>query len=848
MKVNRSINHIISSRIFRRIFVFTILAIYLPESVTSWKNIQKFVGLDEESCVRSCASATQCSRWSFYPSVEIADSGGILQNLCFLESKLMIEMEKHLPTVIESEKSAHKISGLKSIGPERGFVGVQKLLAGPVAFDSTTLLNFPQNFVRGCSYTISLWVWMWKPNRLRNNRLNHRREESIIFSAKHVDSNFVGPEYDALLPAIIYNVRSKPGKFFFSGSRDENGDFSGFSPPFDIRYHEWMHIALTATNDEIGAYFNGKHYQASRLVPSKKGQQKCPYHSYNSGDTGTQAGYYNNDTIKIIKDSTAFNTVLEVVGGQDFSSDSGMIQDLTVLRGLALSEAHIQDMMNVRRPTVPPTLKKLMKLYGVYSLEDYSVLDWENNYYRMVEWGVCPTQVCGYICFEEKFLLGLNGVNRYHNSETSGGEGDSNPYYFDKLLDDLYTDPYQQGPQGVSPNKGAGLGGKPPRFGDQNNGEKFSDSASGGHDEGYDNYYDYYDEAGNLKPLTPEQKELLESYGYDTSDDYIGGYNDAQFDGNGVGYGGRDGFGDGAGDRDGVGYGGRDEVGDGVGYGDDYDDILRRDFAALRPLPRDANNRKHTKNNKISNSKLKLKSNPTSKVAQSDQARKVIEDMENLDKLETDSTDHVTKVQKSGRIKIDRNENMISEKRNSTGNLTQVPPAIVLPRRRSFRKMTKISKTRDFQGKKTALAERDPGSFSERFGFLDWLTPGVIMNYLSNAYKDFHNEQKEGTSDTDSDSDVAADRKKNEKDIDIEKDLMDKLNLLDVEEESYLLHHPVGRVQALYDAAMIWLNGRHEQFTEDLSSDALIRESEGFWTRYRERAVERATSALTLGT
>jgi hypothetical protein len=124
MKVNHSINDIRSSRDFRKILLFAILAIYLPESVTSWKNIQKLVGLNEESCVRSCASATQCSRWSFYPSVQIANSGGTLQNLCFLESRLMIEMEKHLPTFSDSEKSAHKICGLKGIGAARGFVGI----------------------------------------------------------------------------------------------------------------------------------------------------------------------------------------------------------------------------------------------------------------------------------------------------------------------------------------------------------------------------------------------------------------------------------------------------------------------------------------------------------------------------------------------------------------------------------------------------------------------------------------------------------------------------------------------------------------------------------------------------
>ena len=160
--------------------------------------------------------------------------------------------------------------------------------------------------------------------------------------------------------------------------------------------------------------------------------------------------------------------------------------------------------------------------------------------------------------------------------------------------------------------------------------------------------------------------------------------------------------------------------------------------------------------------------------------------------------------------------------------------------------MTKINKNRDFSSQKSPFAERDPGSFSDRFHFMDWVTPAAVMNFLGNSYNSFLNSQKEKTAG--SDESPGTDEKMNKEDIEIDKEMIKKLNLLDAEEEMYLLHHPVGRVQALYDAAMIWLNGRHEQFAADLSSDALSSESEVFWIQYRDRAVERATSALTLGT
>lgn len=810
MKVKHSLKHMICPRAFRVILFFVILAAYLPESVTSWRNIRKLVDLSEESCERSCASAIQCSRWSFYPTGQIDDSGRRLENFCFLESRLMIEMEKKLPAIVDSEKSTYKISGLKSLGAARGFVGIQNLLTGPVAFDSTTLLNFPQNFVRGCSYTISLWVWMWKPNRIQNNIANQKREERIIFSAKHVDSNFVSPEYDTLLPAIIYNVRSKPGKFFFCAGRDENGDYSGFSPPFDIRYHEWMHIALTTTNDDTSAYLNGKYYSVSRSIPPKKTQQKCPYYSYTKGDLSDEGGTFSNESIKIVKDSTAFNTVLEVAGGQGFPSDSGMIQDLTVVRGLALSEGHIQELMNLRKPSIPPTLRKLMRLYGLYSLENYCVLDWEDNYYRMVEWGVCPTQVCGPVCFEEKFLLGLTDGNVRHNRRNALREGDRVPHYFDQLLDDLYMDDYEEGAQDSSSYPGIGLG-ESHHFGQQSDGGEFSDGGLGGYDEGYDNYDSYYDEAGNLKPLTAEQKELLASYGYDTSDDYYGGYGDG--------------------------------LADGAGYGiDDYNDgPFRGDFAAIRPPSKDKKAGKRNKN-MVTNTKMNTKTKPM----HNEQSRKAphMEGSHDGSSSNTFAGPKI-KVQKSGRIKTVKDD-LISENKNKPENLTQIPPAIVLPRRRSFRKMTKINKNRDFSSQKSPFAERDPGSFSDRFHFMDWVTPAAVMNFLGNSYNSFLNSQKEKTAG--SDESPGTDEKMNKEDIEIDKEMIKKLNLLDAEEEMYLLHHPVGRVQALYDAAMIWLNGRHEQFAADLSSDALSSESEVFWIQYRDRAVERATSALTLGT
>ena len=59
------------------------------------------------------------------------------------------------------------------------------------------------------------------------------------------------------------------------------------------------------------------------------------------------------------------------------------------------------------------------------------------------------------------------------------------------------------------------------------------------------------------------------------------------------------------------------------------------------------------------------------------------------------------------------------------------------------------------------------------------------------------------------------------------------------------IRHVPGKVQALYDAAMIWLNGRHTSFKDDVTLLTSLKEESS--VEYRERAIERATSALTLG-
>ena len=795
-----------------KILVTIILIANAPDSVLSWSNVKKLTVSNEASCITACTDDHQCSKWSYYPTSEIVPLDGSIDSLCFLESKQAADPQKSLPPYSSPSGTPDKTTGLKRLSGNRGFIGVQNLLAGPLEFDSTTVLNFPQHFVRGCSYTILVWVWMWRP-RLVNSRIGQNRKESIIFSARGLDHDHSSPEYESWLPSVIYNVPSKPGKLFFSANRDEYGDYSGFSPAYDIRYHEWTHITMTITDDRVGAYINGKFISSSRATTSKnRNSGKCPYSIDDSTDKIRDNIEDTKNSSKNQRNKLSPNSIMDVIGRYDRLSDPGMMQDLTVVRGLAISEVHIQELMNAGKPSIPPTMKKLMKLYDIYTLEGYSELKWFDNYYRMMEWGLCPTQVCGPICLTDRFLLGLSGVNSSRDSDNNK----TNYEDFDDLVEDFYQSEYENQNENESGNE---LN----RFDSTDDNQNFNsnlkkdflldgDGDSMGGEDDFMGYDDYYDENGLLKPLTLEQQEVLRSYGYDIHDDYYG-----DGDGVGDGMGGGDGLDDDYyGDRRGVrglglggggggvgvgglgGTGGERRVGGGRGdvYGDEQDtNFIQRDLRQI--------GRRDTLNGNGNGIKIK---NPSRSNGNKDSA-----DPGNNKK----SHSNKIFVKKSVLLKLSKNDIRDQEKENSTYTART---KIILPRRHSFKKMSMVTNNnKKINTKKSPVPMGHPGwVFSEQFGFMDHITPAAIMKYLNNAYKNFapikddiKNKEKvivesEGVSEGEEEKNNIAE---------MELISIQKLLALDEKEEAYLLYHPVGTVLAtsafIYHSSFLSLTYSH---------------------------------------
>lgn len=81
---------------------------------------------------------------------------------------------------------------------------IQYLLTSPIIAYATTPMSFPLHIIRGCDYTISLWMWLWKPKNVANNP--DHLGEYVIFNTRRLFNPATGIGREPLLPAIIFNV------------------------------------------------------------------------------------------------------------------------------------------------------------------------------------------------------------------------------------------------------------------------------------------------------------------------------------------------------------------------------------------------------------------------------------------------------------------------------------------------------------------------------------------------------------------------------------------------------------------------------------------------------------------
>eukprot|EP00981_Chlorochromonas_danica_P003294 scaffold642_cov166-Ochromonas_danica.AAC.11 len=141
------------------------------------------------------------------------------------------------------------------------------LLRGPAALSSFTTLSFPRLLQAGCAYTLSLFVWIARPPRpLRAGTFQN------IFHSRSIHFLNASYRHSSILPSILFNVGRRPDQFFFSVLQDAHDDFLGLWLG-QVRYEDWIHLAITIKGDMAKFYIDGKFADYVRFLNE---QVSCP--------------------------------------------------------------------------------------------------------------------------------------------------------------------------------------------------------------------------------------------------------------------------------------------------------------------------------------------------------------------------------------------------------------------------------------------------------------------------------------------------------------------------------------------------------------------------------------------
>ena len=289
-------------------FVLLLLWAMMPTAQTSWNYVAQETARSPSECMLQCLEDIRCVRYTYFP-VAVAstnDDVTIEANTCMLQAELIADVIKRMPTAFATTNGS--TSGVKHIS-KNGSMSIEKVLEGPLATSTNTLFNSAQHFVRGCSYTVALWVWLWKSRREFEPR------ETVIFSTRPTNSRTI--DYEPLLPSIIFHGSNR---LFFSAQRDDFGDYSGYQTAHTMRYHEWTHIALTITHNRLAAIINGELISSIIINPPREPSRRCPYLMFRPGDEYNVSTDVNSNasTEKIQaaawRDATVPNTIFQIAG------------------------------------------------------------------------------------------------------------------------------------------------------------------------------------------------------------------------------------------------------------------------------------------------------------------------------------------------------------------------------------------------------------------------------------------------------------------------------------------------------------------------------------------------------
>jgi len=367
----------------------------------------------DDACRKVCADHPKCRAYTAHFGSSFVD--------CYIYDELV-------RTFLEGIAPITDIGQMETRSGKVEEIDLRTWLSNPLVTNANTFSSTEQHFVRGCSYTIALWVWLYKPRTFPDHELD-------VFTTREVESPkklnmFID---EALLPSIVFNVgglTERVNKFFFATALDEFGHYQGFWANYEVRFHEWVHLTMTISEDSFTAYVNGESFGTVYMSPPRRGRQDmyCPYLTSPHAPHTTVPHSISDKVANSTKPAPAVdrlrpysfapyspgeainNTILQVAGKNNgaIPSTSGMFFDLIVVRNAAIAPDQVAFIKDRRPPPSDPTLYRLLRAFGKYSLEGFCALDISGYSFgwRQLSWGMCPETVCGLVSIDEKFRLG----------------------------------------------------------------------------------------------------------------------------------------------------------------------------------------------------------------------------------------------------------------------------------------------------------------------------------------------------------------------------------------------------------------------------------------------------------
>ena len=405
--------------------MFIILLIFNIVFSFSFEIVKVIPVASENECKEICYNERRCHSCSFSKTKN--------SPMCHLLSESITNLVEKAPDLFLNDSDLESWKSSVHLGHNTD-VDVSHLLAGPIPFDRKTFMTMPQHFLRGCKYTISMWVWHYKSIYLEKIRDRHHR-----FSMMHSKPIIPQPEDEEhdqykimLLPSITFSLFGDNQYFVAPTMNEDMSQYQGIFVEDPLEFHAWTHIAVSIEPDHYTVYVNGRstrrmefaYFENIPMVSNVGFDWKCPY---------------DHTPPRLVQN----NTILTV--GADATSDSmvGMMQHLVILRNKALNTKGIKQLMQTYSPTTPPLMRDLMESYGMYSMEGMCAVHWESNPWLHSFWGLCIGEDCSRVCFDEGFLLHWNdeyspyrvrgmGYGTYHYmdvEEVKQGQCDMNKKY-----------------------------------------------------------------------------------------------------------------------------------------------------------------------------------------------------------------------------------------------------------------------------------------------------------------------------------------------------------------------------------------------------------------------------------